>query len=84
MEQNCYQLSKEINEFEGNSRWFYENMERLRKMNLVGKFVAVDNKEVVASGENFKEVVKELENQGKEPAYIFVEYVYPAGTVILL
>lgn len=78
------QVSKEISEFESDSKWFYENVELLRKKKLVCKFVAVYNKEVIASGENFEVVVKEVEQKGKNPAYIVIEYVYPEGTIILL
>ena len=83
MDSKSAQLSKEINEFEGDSKWFYENVELLRKKKLVGKFVAINNKEVIASGENFNIVVKLVESKGKNPAYIVIEYVYPEGTVVL-
>ena len=76
-------LSNEINEFESDSKWFYENVDLLRKKKLVKKFVAINNKEVIASGENFNIVVKLVENKGKNPAYIVIEYVYPEGTVVL-
>ena len=78
------QLSREINEFETDSKWFYENVELLRKRNLVGKFVAVNNKEVIASGEDFNMVIRAIEERGKNPAYVVIEFVYPEGTVILL
>ena len=84
MNRQNYQLSKEINEFENDSKWFYENVELLRKMKLVGKFVAVKNGEVIASGEDINGVVKLVEDKGKNPAYIVIQYVYPEGTVILL
>ncbi|MEK6927000.1 MAG: DUF5678 domain-containing protein [Nanoarchaeota archaeon] len=77
------QLSQEINEFEEDSRWFYENINFLRKMKLTGKFVAISNKEVIASGENFEVVIKKVESKGKNPAYIVIEYIYPEGTIVL-
>ena len=77
------ELSKEINGFERDSKWFYENVELLRKKKLVNKFVAINNQEVMASGENFEMVVKLVESKGKNPAYIVIEYVYPEGTVVL-
>ena len=83
MDSKNLQLPNEINEFERDSKWFYENVELLRKKKLVGKFVAINNKEVIASGENFNMVVKLVESKGKNPAYIVIEYVYPEGTVIL-
>lgn len=83
MDPKNIQLPKEIMEFERDSKWFYENIELLRKKKLAGKFVAVNNKEVIASGEDFNFVVKLIEKQGKNPACIVIEYVYPEGTVVL-
>jgi hypothetical protein len=77
------QLSKEIIDFENDSRWFYENAETFRKRKLTGKFVAISNKEVIASGDTFDLVVKQVENIGKNPAYILIEYIYPEGTIVL-
>ncbi|MBS3092501.1 hypothetical protein J4466_03720 [Candidatus Pacearchaeota archaeon] len=77
------QLSNEISEFEEDSKWFYENVSLLRKKNFIGKFVAIKNKEVIASGVDFNMVVKEVESKGRNPAYIVIEYVYPEGTIIL-
>lgn len=83
MNNQSTQLSQEINEFENDSRWFYENMDSIRKKRFTGKFVAISNKEVIASGENFEIVVKQVESKGKNPACVVIEYVYPEGTVIL-
>jgi len=77
------QLPKEISEFEEDSKWFYENADLLRKNKLVGKFVAIKNKEVIASDTELNKVVEEVESKGKNPSYIVIEYVYPDGTVIL-
>ncbi len=77
------QLINEINDFERDSKWFYENVELLRNQGFVGKFVAVNNKEVIASGKKFNLVVKLVRREGKNPAYILIEYVYPEGTVVL-
>ncbi|MBS3088362.1 hypothetical protein J4402_01125 [Candidatus Pacearchaeota archaeon] len=77
------QLCEEITEFEKDSKWFYENTDLLRKRKLSGKFVAINNKEVIASGESFDIVVEEVEHKGKNPAYVVIEYVYPEGTVVL-
>ncbi|MDP2673032.1 MAG: DUF5678 domain-containing protein [Nanoarchaeota archaeon] len=83
MDSKNIQLLKEINGFEEDSGWFYENVELLRKKKFVGNFVAINNKEVIASGKDFNGVVKLVESKGKNPAYIVIEYVYPEGTVIL-
>ena len=78
------ELSKEISQFEDDSKWFYENVDLLRKKRFVGKFVAIRNKEVIASDVDINVVVKEVESEGKNPAYIVIEYVYPEGTIVLL
>ena len=75
---------KEISGFEEDSKWFYENADFLRKNKFIGKFVAIKNKEVIASDKELNKVVKEVENKGKNPSYIVIEYVYPEGTIILL
>ena len=77
------QLSEKITEFEKDSRWFYENADLLRKRKLSGKFVAVNNKEVIASGESFDIVVEKVECKGKNPAYVVIEYVYLEETIVL-
>ncbi len=73
-----------MEEFEQDSRWFYENMNMLRKRNLSGKFVAIKNKNVIASGKDIEIVIKLVEKKGENPAYVVIEFIYPEGTVVLL
>lgn len=84
MVKNISQLSPKLEEFEKDSRWFYSNIELLRKKNFTGKFVAIKNKEVVASDNNINLVIKSVEAQGENPSYLVIEFVYPEGTIILL
>ena len=83
MECKGSQIPKGIVEFEGDVEWFHKNVDLLRKRDFVGKFVAIENKEVIASGKDFNLVVNLIENKGKNPACIVIEYVYPEGTIIL-
>ncbi len=83
MQSESPQLNKEIKEFEIDSRWFYENVDTFRKKKLTGKFVAISDKEVIASDADLDIVVKQVEKEGKNPAYIVIEYVYPEGIVVL-
>jgi len=70
--------------FETDSKWFHENINKLREQNFTGKFVAIANEKPVASNEKIDAVIKTLENEGKNPACIFIEFVYPEGFTLLL
>ena len=82
--QTLTESSRSLEEFEEDSKWFYENISFLRENNLAGKFVAIKSRNVIASDENIEIVIRSLEKQGKNPAYVLIEFVYPKGTVILL
>lgn len=70
--------------FERDSKWFHENVDKLREQNFTGKFVAVADEKPIASDENIDIVIKTVEKEGRNPAYIFVEFVYPKGFTLLL
>jgi len=70
--------------FERDSQWFHNNIDKLRKKNFTGKFVAIANEEPIASDKNIDVVIKTLEKEDKNPAYIFIEFVYPKGFTLLL
>ena len=77
-------MLKEINNFEEDSKWFYDIINLLRKRKLSNQFVAIKNKEVIASGKDINLVIKQVQSKGENPSYIVIEYIYPEGTVILL
>lgn len=70
--------------FEKDSKWFHENIDKLREQDFTGKFVAVANEKIMASDKSIDEVIKTLEKEGKNPAYVFIEFVYPKGFTLLL
>lgn len=81
------QISKSVRsleEFERDSKWFYENIDAIREKNLTGQFVAIKNKTIIATNDNIDIVVDTLEKKGENPAYIVIEFVYPKEAVILL
>jgi len=78
------QILEKMNSFEEDSKWFYNNLDLLRKRKLSGQFVAIKNKEVIAQGEDINLVIKQVEKKGENPSYILIEYIYPEGTIILL
>lgn len=81
MEKQELQLLKR---FERDGEWFHENIDNLRKQNFTGKFVAIDNEKPLASDRNIDIVIKAIEKEGKNPACIFIEFVYPKGFTLLL
>jgi len=70
--------------FERDSRWFHENIDKLREQNFIGKFVAVLNEKPAASDEDIEMVIKSIEKEGNNPAYVFIEFVHPKGFTLLL
>ena len=73
-----------MEEFEKDAKWFYENIEALRKKELTGKFVAIKDKNILASDKNVEIVIESVEKQGENPSYVLIEFIYPEETVILL
>lgn len=81
MEQQELSLLKN---FERDSQWFHENINKLRKEGFVGKFVAIKNAKPLTSGENVDSVIKEIESKNQNPAYVFIEFVHPEGFTLIL
>jgi len=73
-----------LKKFEEDSGWFNKNIDKLRKENFTGKFVAIKNEKPIASGENVDIVIKSLEKLKENPSYIFIEFVYPKGHILIL
>ena len=73
-----------LRDFQKDSEWFHENIDKLRGEGLVGKFVAIKGCKPIASGKTMEEVISKTEKIGENPSFIFMEFVYPEGTVILL
>lgn len=73
-----------LKNFEEDSQWFHENINKLRGEGFTDKFVAVKNAQPIASGKDIDLVIKELEANNQNPAYIFIEFVHPEGSIIIL
>ena len=78
------QFSKEINEFEKASDWFYKHMDDLRKDGLTNKYVAIKGEQIIASGEKVEIVVTKIEKGKQNPSFVFIGFIYPKGYTILL
>jgi len=73
-----------LKEFENDSKWFHENIDKLREENFIGKFVAIKDAKPIASDKNIDLVIKSLEENGEDPSFIFIEFVHPKGFTLLL
>ncbi len=81
MEQQELSLLKN---FERDSGWFHEHINKLRKEGFTGKFVAIKNSKPLTSGESIDIVIKEIEEKGENPSYVFIEFVHPEGYTLIL
>ncbi len=73
-----------LSNFEKDSEWFHENINKLRKEGFTGKFVAIKNSKPIASGKDVEIVVSEVEKEGENPSFIFIEFVHPEGYTLIL
>lgn len=73
-----------LRNFEKDSKWFHENLNKLREEGFTGKFVAIKNSKPLASGENLNIVIKDIEEKGENPAHIFIEFVHPEEYTLIL
>ena len=70
--------------FERDSQRFHENVDKLREQDFTGKFVAITDEKPIAANKNIDIVIRTLEKEGKNPAYVFIEFVHPEGFTLLL
>ena len=73
-----------LENYERDSGWFHKNVDKLRKMGFVEKFVAIKSSKPIASNKDINVVIKELENRGENPSFIFIEFVHPEGYTLVL
>jgi hypothetical protein len=73
-----------LHNFEDDSRWFHENINKLREKGFTDKFVAIKNARPIASGKNIDLVIKEVEAKNQNPSLVFIEFVHPKGSIIIL
>ena len=73
-----------LKNFERDSKWFYENVDKLRKQGYTEKFVAIKNNKPIASGKDINLVIRKLDKQKENSSFLFIEFVHPEGYVLLL
>ena len=73
-----------LKNFERDSRWFHEHINKLREGGFTGKFVAIKNSKTIASGENLDIVIKDIEGKSEDSSFVFIEFVHPEGYTLIL
>jgi hypothetical protein len=73
-----------LKDFEKDSQWFHNNINKLRKEGFTGKFVAIKNSKPLASGKDIDIVIENIEKKGENPSFVFIEFVHPEGFTLIL
>jgi len=73
-----------LKDFEKDSQWFHNHINKLREEGFTGKFVAIKNSKPLASGKDIDIVIKTIEEKGEDPSFIFIEFVHPEGFTLIL
>ena len=76
-------LALELKSFELDSLFFQKKKEDLRK-SFLNKFVAIKNREVIASGSSIEEIKKILEDKSIDPSKTVIEFVPEEESIIVL
>ena len=75
------QILKELTELETDTHFITKNMKELSQK-YPKKFVAIKNKQLIAEGHNFEEVIREIKQKNIDPASVLIEYI-PAPNEII-
>ena len=78
------EISERLESFERDSDWFHDNIDHLRNQNFSNMHVAIEGGEIISSNEDIDVVIKEVEEKGKDPAFTFIEFVYPKDMILRL
>ena len=73
-----------LKDFEKDSQWFHNTINKLRKEGFTGKFVAIKNSKPLASGKDIDIVIEDIEKKGEDPSFVFIEFVHPEGFTLIL
>jgi hypothetical protein len=72
-----------ITKMENENKLFEENLEKIRRLAL-NQFVAIENGEIIEQDKELENLMKKVENKGKNPALILIRYVYEKGFKFIL
>ncbi len=69
--------------FEKDNKWLQEHYTEIQDR-YEGKFVAVENGNIIASDRNLEDLLRKLRENGKDPAMLLVEFVRRKGEILVL
>jgi ATP-dependent RNA circularization protein (DNA/RNA ligase family) len=73
-------IKQKLKETEEDRKWFIENKRKLREK-YSNLFIAIANKQVIATSKNVEELVKKLRENNQEDALI--EFIEPEDTIVV-
>jgi len=73
-------IKQKLKEAEEDRKWFIENKRRLREK-YSNLFIAIANKQVIATSKNVEELIKKLRENNQEDALI--EFIEPEDTIVV-
>ena len=76
------ELIQEFNELEADSNFISEKSLELSQK-YARKFVAVKDREIIAIGDNFEDVLNEIKEKGIDASRVLIEYIPDKGEIIL-
>ena len=76
------ELIQEFNELEADSNFISEKSLELSQK-YARKFVAIKDREIIAVGNEFEEVLNEVKQKGIDPSRVLIEYIPDKGEIIL-
>lgn len=74
------QILKSIDELEAETLWYAKNLKNIREKHK-NEFVAIKNKEIIASNPKYSGLLKELKKKNEDPDEVAIEFV-PGARVI--
>ena len=77
-------IVEELKQMEADSTWVANSTDKLKRQGYSDKFVAVDNKKVIASGKDLETLIKTLEKQGKNAAELVIEFIPKKEMLVVL
>ena len=72
-----------LNSSEENLNWFQENSAKIQE-DYPEKIVAIRDKKIIAYGENFKVLMKNLNRKGVDESEVLIEVISKPGEITIL
>ncbi len=72
-----------IKKMEDSNAWLQENYESIRE-SYGNKFVAIENKEILASANTAEELLNELEEKKTDTSAILIEFIPEKGLSVIV